>query len=101
MKLMELLNGNTFDNSIIIFTSNTDNFNEALFRDGRIHLRLDINGIDDISIYDKFFEYIYNDKNQMWKNKIKIDKLLYKKLSFAKNNIFDKNNFIKELKKLI
>ena len=107
MKLMELLNGNTFNNSIMIFTSNTDNFNEALFRDGRIHLRLDINGIDDISTYDKFFDYIYNDKKQIWKNKINLDKLLNKKLSLAKiseiakNNIFDKINFIKELKKLI
>ncbi len=107
MKLMELLNGNTFNNSIMIFTSNTDNFNKALFRDGRIHLRLDINGIDDVSTYNKFFEIIYDDKNQTWKNKINLDKLLNKKLSLAKiseiakNNIFSKNNFIKELIKLI
>lgn len=107
MKMMELLNGNILNNSVIILTSNTENFNKAMTRDGRIHLRLDMNEFDDISLYNKFFNIFYNNKN--WKYKFtenEIKKLISKKITLvkiseiAKNNIFDENNFIKQLKNL-
>ncbi len=108
MKLMELLNGNILNNSVIIFTSNSTNFNDALFRDGRIHLKLEINGFDDLSYYDKFFNIIYDDKTNQWRDEFsefELSTLLKKELTLAnlseiaKNNIENKKNFINNLKK--
>ncbi len=109
MKLMELLNGNILNNSVIIFTSNSTNFNDALFRDGRIHLKLEINGFDDLSYYDKFFNIIYDDKTNQWRDEFsefELSTLLKKELTLAnlseiaKNNIENKKNFINNLKNL-
>lgn len=107
--LLDLLNGNLVSSSVIIFTSNiTENFNKALFRDGRIHLTLEMNEFNDITIFDNFFKIIYNDID--WKNQFdnnQINKLILYKFSLAtlseiaKENLSNCKNFINKIKQII
>ncbi len=107
--LLDLLNGNLVSSSVIIFTSNiTENFNKALFRDGRIHLTLEMNEFNDISIFNNFFKIIYD--NIDWKNQFnnnEINKLILYKFSLAtlaeiaKENLSNCENFINKIKQII
>lgn len=60
LRLMEMLNGNTFSGGCIIFTTNhLDKFDPALFREGRVHLKLHITPLIQQSMWDKFIKNIY------------------------------------------
>ena len=108
IKMMELLNGNTYDFGCFIFTTNFINkINPALFRDGRINLKLEISGLNEITSYNKFFLNIYNDFNwveNFTKKELQqlLDKnILISKLSeIAKINLYNEQNFIAEIKKI-
>lgn len=108
IKLMELLNGNEHDSSCFIFTANYINqFDKALFRDGRVQLKLEITGFNNAELYNQFFENIYKDVGGDWIKSFTLSELndLYdKKLplctisNLAKHHLFDVTTFIKNLK---
>jgi hypothetical protein len=61
MKLMEILNGNILNDAVIVFTTNyIEKFDNALFRSGRIHLKLELTPMNTLELYEKFYKNIYN-----------------------------------------
>lgn len=108
MKLMEMLNGNVYDSACFVFTANyIDKIDSALFRPGRIHLKLEITEMQDMTVYNKFFENIYNDVGGDWRKSFsdqELQTLFSKKMplckvsEMAKQYLFDKVGFIQLLK---
>ena len=108
MKLMELLNGSVHDSGCFIFTTNfIDKINSALFRDGRINLKLKISGLYEFTAYNKFFTNIYNDSNwtthftekeliKLYSKEIPLCKLS----EIAKINLYNEENFISTIKNI-
>jgi SpoVK/Ycf46/Vps4 family AAA+-type ATPase len=109
MKMMTLLDGyDISDDSVFVFTTNNlDAFDDAVFRQGRITLKLHVDEMNTIEQYDVLTNNIYNKKLSDDLSQDTIRKLLDKKkpLSYVSNEIIVNNLesydiYLNELRKL-
>lgn len=86
MRMMELLDGFTIENdAVFVFTTNyVDRFDDALFRPGRINVKLHLTPINCMSMWNKLFNNIYQvtDWNK-WFTSQEIDRLCNREMTLS------------------